>query len=395
MKVRKIFLVVLTFFVGLLATVGLTSCGSKDPLKSLELKKDFENKDFFEDGIEKATVGSVSDGDTALFRLGNMSVNVRFYGINTPESTWQIEKWGKAASDFTKSKLKDVESIVLEGSETPPVTEGTGGRYLGFVWYQPKGDTRYYNLNLEIVLNGYSQHSLANDHPYYKYFAEAEKIAADKKLAIHGDSKDGKFDETLSKENLKDIVANPSRFDQNYVLVEATVKALNDKTVTIADVIDGKEYTFPVYLGYLSLGDDRIIRPGNRVKFVGRVSSHNGAWQLTGIEKELGKEDTTKVLVEGYEVLFGSSVTSFYHYDDITVTEVTTEGENFVVKGTTKNGKVDNVTVTLKVNKSFVSDIKVGNKIKGTAYNVAGSSFKPDAEEISLEVVNSNDIRVI
>jgi hypothetical protein len=70
-------------------------------------------------------------------------------GIDTPESTGQIEPWGKPASIYTKSKLQNAKEIVLESDEVgTPVFDSTGERYLAWVWYRNEGSTvwRIYTL---------------------------------------------------------------------------------------------------------------------------------------------------------------------------------------------------------------------------------------------------------
>lgn len=390
---RYIKSILTTFVVGLLVAIGLTSCGSKDPVDALELKKDFVNKTFLTDGIEEMKVASISDGDTALFKSGNMSFNVRFYGVNTPESTWQIEKWGKTASNFTKEKLNNAESVVIEGSTTPPSQE-SNKRWLCYVWYKPKSGDRYINLNLEIVRNGFSNSSVNPDDEYYKYFEEAMSLAEKEDLAIHSNKVDENFDESLEKISLKDIALNPANYDQSYVSVECTIKSRDGSNVVIADIVDGTEYKFPVYLGYGSLGDDRICRPGNRTKFVGRVSSHNNTWQLTGIEAKLGTKETTSVLLEGYEMSFGQEQSdSFYKYNNISVQEVTLEGENYIVKGTAKN-VTHTANITLIVPQTYVVSISKGQSIQCKAYN-NGESIKPSVDSFTLNIVSKTDIRVI
>ena len=58
------------------------------------------------------------DGDTAWFITdNNETIKARFLAIDTPESTNQIEEYGKEASKFTCDKLTNAEKIVLEYDE--------------------------------------------------------------------------------------------------------------------------------------------------------------------------------------------------------------------------------------------------------------------------------------
>ena len=105
---------------------------------------DGSSRDFFTDGIGQVELRNAIDGDTAHFNPINATTNdyikTRFYGIDTPESTGQIQLWGKSASKFTSEKLKNAAAngtIVLSSpSQTyaEPQVDSTGSRYLGLVW---------------------------------------------------------------------------------------------------------------------------------------------------------------------------------------------------------------------------------------------------------------------
>ena len=70
-----------------------------------------QSRDFFVDGIGEVELRNPIDGDTAHFNAKNSSnstyIKTRFYGIDTPESTGQIQLWGKSASKFTSEKLRN------------------------------------------------------------------------------------------------------------------------------------------------------------------------------------------------------------------------------------------------------------------------------------------------
>ena len=42
---------------------------------------------------------------------------LRYLGIDTPESTGQIEPYGKKASDFTKAIMNKATSVIIESDE--------------------------------------------------------------------------------------------------------------------------------------------------------------------------------------------------------------------------------------------------------------------------------------
>ena len=125
----------------------LSSC-SNDPVSSLKLDVDFEGKSFHTDGIGEVELLSVTDGDTANYQdHDNTFITLRYFAVDTPESTGEVQKWGIAASEYAKEKLENAVSIVLE--KDPSSTElDNYGRYLGYVWYKPTEDSDYINFNL-------------------------------------------------------------------------------------------------------------------------------------------------------------------------------------------------------------------------------------------------------
>ncbi|MFD2445048.1 thermonuclease family protein [Bacillus sp. CGMCC 1.16607] len=61
-----------------------------------------------------ATLDKCTDGDTANFKVNGKIYKTRFLYIDTPESTTQIEPFGKEASQYTCNFLKKGKKIVLE-----------------------------------------------------------------------------------------------------------------------------------------------------------------------------------------------------------------------------------------------------------------------------------------
>jgi endonuclease YncB( thermonuclease family) len=138
---------------------------------ALKLTHDYTGKDFIANGIGEVTLRSVTDGDTARFNVGNTNIALRFLGVNTPESTGQIQPWGNAASEFVKTKLTTATKIVLINDvPTFGLTDSVGSRYLGFIWYQPSAGADLRLLNLEIVEQAYSENLLFTRSDYTDYF---------------------------------------------------------------------------------------------------------------------------------------------------------------------------------------------------------------------------------
>ena len=131
----------------------------------VKLDKDYENKSFINDGIGEVTLIRNIDGDTAWFKDSTgVEFKLRFYAIDTPESTIENDPWGKAASLYTARALTSAKTIVLEREENHIMD--MYGRYLGYVWVDGV------LLNLELVEECYT-YAAASSSKYSMYFYDA------------------------------------------------------------------------------------------------------------------------------------------------------------------------------------------------------------------------------
>lgn len=185
--------------------------GYRDITSSLTLSTSYEGKNFVDDGIGLVTVSRYTDGDTTQFKLNTKSVmantsyiTLRYHGIDTPESTAGVEKWGKTAALYTENRLKSAYEIVLEGSTAPASTE-SNGRYLGYVWYRESAIDTFKNLNLELVENGYSM-STSPVTKYQPYFLLASQFAQEHEMHIWGNDEDPNFSEKPIETDRKSVV---------------------------------------------------------------------------------------------------------------------------------------------------------------------------------------------
>ena len=182
--------------------------------KTLKLEKSFEGKSYLTDGIGRATLAALTDGDTTRFTLEQGdSVVVRYYQVDTPESTGGVEKWGKAASLFVKDKLSAATEIVLEATAVPAEKESYG-RYLGYVWYKTAADEDFKNLNLELVENGFSENKGINTsaYPYYDVFQKANDFAQKIKLRLYSELDDPLFSTDPVEMTIKEFNESPDAF---------------------------------------------------------------------------------------------------------------------------------------------------------------------------------------
>ena len=129
--------------------------------------------DFRRDGIEFMNMKgffNCVDGDTTHFETMNYgyTVKVRYLGIDTPESTSEIEEWGKSASNYSKDLYTNrAKWVILQsqgwarGDEEKAATADGNQRSLAYVWYSemeenPTKDS-FKCVNLEMVYQGFSQ----------------------------------------------------------------------------------------------------------------------------------------------------------------------------------------------------------------------------------------------
>jgi len=175
------------------------------------LNLDYEGKSFATDGIEKVTLRTCIDGDTAHFdptvstKIGDLSyIKARFYGIDTPESTGKVQPYGRGASKYTKSILKEADENGTIVVSTPqddygaPTPDSTGSRYVSLVWVNTeKKDApreELYLLNLMIVQDGWSWVKNVSDVPeYVDTFYAAETQAKNHKLNLFSGEDDPDF----------------------------------------------------------------------------------------------------------------------------------------------------------------------------------------------------------
>ena len=84
-----------------------------DITKTLKLGKVWQDRKLMTDGISEVQIVQYTDGDTLTVSFTGGQTVIRFYGVDTPESTVQVEKLGKSESNFTKDKLKNADKIFV------------------------------------------------------------------------------------------------------------------------------------------------------------------------------------------------------------------------------------------------------------------------------------------
>ncbi len=245
---------------------------------------------------QEVTVHAFIDGDTTHFKAKGSSnlpadiLKARYLGINTPESTGKIEEWGKAASNFTKEKLSNATSIVVESDNNKWNADSTGGRYLVWVWYKGEGDAEYRNLNIEILQQGLAIASNSANNRYGETCMNAINQARVEKLHVNSGEKDPDFPYGGAQElTLKELRTNVKEYDNQKVAFEGVIVKNNNNTVYVEeyDAESDMYFGMQVYYGYALNGTGlQILSVGNRVRIVGTVTYYEtgGTYQVSGLE---------------------------------------------------------------------------------------------------------------
>jgi endonuclease YncB( thermonuclease family) len=277
--------------------------------------------DFNRDGIERMLTTSdytpntakdvfinYVDGDTTHFTTYNglYTVKVRYLGVDTPESTSEIEVWGKSASKFNKSKLSAAKHIIVQSAGCAKTGEKAVAdidgyqRSLAYVWYTDvatptKNDFR--NLNLELVYEGYSLFSGSRsdmEESFYDAFTKANDIARTYKKHMFSDDVDPNYyygaPKALGLDKLYDTAYYTNKSDTGiaYSLYcdeythwtfEGVVSAKIGNAFYLQDTIDGKAYGLYVF----TLRSYAPVKVGNRLKVTGVLSFYGGAYELSGV----------------------------------------------------------------------------------------------------------------
>jgi len=137
-------------------------------------------------------VHSGVDGDTV--QLSNYveghRERVRMVGVDTPESTFEVECWGKNSSDYTKATVVGQWACL---TYDPAVTEESNnvdayGRTLGYLFFgkNAAGEDDYHRFhNAELVYLGHANDFAFTDGAVYEsYFRSLERKAYDARRGL-------------------------------------------------------------------------------------------------------------------------------------------------------------------------------------------------------------------
>ncbi len=228
----------------------------------------------------EATVKAFIDGDTVHFNVPesvahNGVLKARFLAIDTPETSGKIEEYGKAAARFTKEKLSNAVSIIIESDSTQWNLDSTGERHLVWIWYQPAEGAAYRNLNLEILQNGLCKANSTANNIYGSICTKALDAARAAKLNVYSGQKDPDFYYGDAVElTLKELRTNAEAYNGIKVAFNGIV-TLNSGNAVYVESLDeetGLMFGVSVYYGFSLSGRGlTILSPGNEVRIVGTM----------------------------------------------------------------------------------------------------------------------------
>lgn len=419
---KKLLSIILCLSLAVASLFALIACNNvadntqfyTDITATLKLTKSYEGKSFLDNGIGKATVDAFTDGDTTRFKLEQGDViSIRYYQIDTPESTGSVEKWGKAASNYVKDRLSQATEIVLEATKDKAVKDSYGTRYLGYVWYKT-AEHDFRNLNLEMVENGFSHNKGDNtaDYPYNSYFKKANDFARSIQLRIYSKLDDPLFSTDPVKTSIKEFNNNTDLFysvDTNSGAKIQFTAYLTNVSVSPSDTYTftavqyepetGKTYTLNVYAGYSSSPISKL-KIGHLYNIIGNVQKYNSVFQVSGLtyNEDLELEGATTIAQRSYYLKFSSSETCIMQlsaclYTDVTVTEAAVKDGTITFKGTAQkrydevDDEVLTFTFTVKAPENYNNQIAVGKTL-----SLSGLQLVKDSGEITI--LNYGDIAI-
>lgn len=313
--------------------VGQTKLNLDDDLfNTLMTKKktsDYDKTlmDFNRDGVERMLTNTdyapndaddvftnYVDGDTTQFTSynGNYTVKVRYLGVDTPESTSEVEEWGRSASLFNKSILKKAKYVIVQsagsaktGKRAPADLDGYQ-RSLAYIWYSNEDNPTkesFRNLNLELVYNGFSGFNAPSDdmkEDFYDAFSDAYTIAQEYKKNRFSNEKDPNYDY-----NPAQVLPLDMLYDKSYY-VEHFDPETNESLGNYSSFCDDKTwYSFDGYVTRVvggsafyiqnKIGDNyyglyvftlRTYEPvqvGNWLRVTGVLDYYSGMYELKGV----------------------------------------------------------------------------------------------------------------
>ena len=330
---------------------SLTDFGTMVVLNTRDIDADFDKT-----GRGLVTVEQFIDGDTVHFWNNSHTevIKARFLGIDTPESTGKVEPWGKPASIYTKTKLRNAAQIVLESNEEGEAgKDSTGDRYLAWVWYRNEGENVWHNLNIELLADGLAMGKSTSSTRYGETAMAALSSARQERLNLYSGKHDPLFyyGETVEL-TIKALTADKSTYNGIKVRFEGLVTKESGGGIYVEEWDEDTQQFYGVYVygGYAPLAPKFLV-PGYRLKITGTADDNeNFGFQVSGLSFSLinPTEDDTQILEKEVEVK-PTLITADDLLNNETLAYTFVRLENITVKSiyTTKSNTDSNGAMTL------------------------------------------------
>ena len=344
-NIKKISAIVLLICVVL---TSLVACGDKKPSGdkggvgkfidyASEVKLDLNGAN----QTVEVKIKQLIDGDTTHFYIDDASfegdiIKARYLAVNTPESTGQIEEWGKTASNFTKEKLSNAKSIVIESEDSGWNADSTGERYLLWIWYQPEEGAEYRNLNIELLQEGLAIASATSSTKYGEIGMKAIDQAKAHKKHIYSGEKDPNFYYGGCIElTLKELRANPEKYTNKTVAFTGVITKNKGQQVYVEAYDEETQmyHGIAVYYGFnLKYGLGDILQPGNKVRIVGSMQYYEAgdSYQIADLDYDMmNPTDPSKVMLieKGAKAAFVETSAEKFAKGKVEVTVIENEEE--------------------------------------------------------------------
>lgn len=318
-KIKTIFAALVLSICSIGVTASLTSCGPGEFVDYVQKTKihseGWKTSNFIQTGVGIVDYKDAMDGDTVHFECNGNLVKGRFNGVDTPESTGILEKWGKQAANFTEEKVKNAKTIVLESEplreDTSSPEQDSNGRYLVWVWVsertpEEEDGSQLYLLNLQLIQEGFSYTKGADGSVYSDVVYDADLQAQRHKLHLYSNDKDPLFYEGDAEINEIDVYQHP----ENYVgakvhLTGVITRTLGDNAYiqqTFKDDEGNDLGTYGIYIFTQYTKYDIFVK-GNELGVTGTISERFGSYQLINVSyssiETLKSDDDMFVISEG------------------------------------------------------------------------------------------------
>ena len=281
----------------------------------------------------EVTVKGFVDGDTTHFftedpAFPNGVLKARYLAVNTPESTGKIEEYGKTASLFTREKLENADSIIVESDDNQWNLDSTGDRMLVWVWYKTADMDSYRNLNLELLQNGLARASNTAQNSYGSVCMNALNQAKVHGLHLYSGQQDPNFYYGGAQElTLKELRTNIENYANTIVAFTGIVTQNSGSNMVYVESYDEETsmtFGMSVYYGFNLSGTGlSILNVGNEVRIVGSVQYYEagGSWQVSDLTYKMMKPNdpmNIQKLSTGHQAAW-TKITAETFHDNVTL----------------------------------------------------------------------------